>query len=52
LEKRSGIHTVPQLFIDKKFIGGHDVVKRLDERGVLKQLLQQANVLRTGNGCA
>ena len=37
--------TIPQLYVDKKFIGGCDIVKEMFEKGELKQLLIKKNVL-------
>lgn len=39
LSKITGIRTVPQVFIDGKFIGGGTDVKKLNESGKLKNML-------------
>jgi glutaredoxin 3 len=39
LREVTGRHTVPQIFIDGKPIGGFTDLRRLDERGKLDQLL-------------
>jgi len=39
--KRSGAHTVPQIFIDDQLIGGHDDLVRLKTTGQLDRLLNQ-----------
>ena len=39
LEKYSYWPTVPQIFINGKFVGGCDIVTELHERGELKKLL-------------
>ncbi|PSQ18629.1 glutaredoxin [Halobacteriales archaeon QS_8_69_26] len=40
LERHSGRETIPQTFVDGEFVGGSDVLKRLDERGELDATLQ------------
>ncbi len=37
--RASGRHTVPQIFIDNKHIGGCDDLYALDDRGALDKLL-------------
>ena len=39
--KRSGAHTVPQIFIDDQLIGGHDDLVGLETTGQLDRLLNQ-----------
>jgi len=39
MEQRSRRHTVPQIFIDDRHIGGYDDMAALDERGELDSLL-------------
>ena len=39
LTKKTGIDTVPQIFIDDKFIGGCDTLSKLDASGELDSLL-------------
>lgn len=41
--ERSGRHTVPQIWIDDRHIGGFDDLAGLDRRGQLDELLQQAS---------
>jgi len=41
--ERSGRHTVPQLFIGEKHIGGYRELSDLDSRGELDPLLQTAH---------
>jgi glutaredoxin 3 len=41
--ERSGRHTVPQLFIGDKHIGGYRELNDLDSRGELDPLLQAAH---------
>ncbi|KAN0038442.1 hypothetical protein ACTA71_000620 [Dictyostelium dimigraforme] len=41
----SGIRTVPQVFINEKFIGGCDVTSDLHSRGKLVPLLKEAGLL-------
>ena len=36
--------TIPQLYVDKKFIGGCDIVKEMYENGELKNLLKDKNL--------
>ncbi|MFA6990090.1 MAG: glutaredoxin 3 [Candidatus Gastranaerophilaceae bacterium] len=40
LTKKTGIDTVPQIFIDNKFIGGSDKLSELNLSGELEQLLK------------
>ena len=40
LAKRTGRHTVPQVFIDGESIGGYDDLSALDRSGRLDELLQ------------
>ncbi len=42
MRQRAGRHTVPQIFIDDRHIGGCDDLFALDEQGELDALLQQA----------
>jgi glutaredoxin 3 len=39
LERSNGRHTVPQIFIDGRHIGGSDDLAELDRRGGLDPLL-------------
>ena len=41
MRQRAGRHTVPQVFIDDRHIGGCDDLFALDEKGGLDPLLQQ-----------
>jgi len=43
LRQRSGRRTVPQIFIDEKYVGGYDEIKELDDAGELDPLLGVAN---------
>ncbi|KAN0033603.1 hypothetical protein ACTFIV_000064 [Dictyostelium citrinum] len=45
LSQISHIRTVPQLFINGKFIGGNDVTQQLHSEGKLILLLKEANLL-------
>ncbi|QAY78883.1 glutaredoxin 3 [Sphingosinicella sp. BN140058] len=40
LERSNGRHTVPQIFIDGRHIGGSDDLHELDRQGELDPLLQ------------
>ena len=40
MERANGAHTVPQIFINDKHIGGCDDLYRLDRNGELDTLLQ------------
>ena len=37
--------TIPQLYINKKFIGGCDIVKEMFEKGELKKLFEDKSLL-------
>ena len=37
--------TIPQLYIKKEFIGGSDIIKEMFEKGELKSLLQEKNLI-------
>ena len=39
MEQRSRRHTVPQIFIDGKSVGGYDEIRMLDATGELDRLL-------------
>lgn len=39
LMEQTGIRTVPQIFIDEKFIGGSDTLTQLHQSGELAQML-------------
>lgn len=39
MEKRSGMKTVPQIFIEEKCIGGYTELAALDQAGELSKLL-------------
>ncbi|KAN0030172.1 hypothetical protein ACTA71_009933 [Dictyostelium dimigraforme] len=45
LSEISGIRTVPQLFINGKFIGGNDATQQLHSEGKLIHLLKEAKLL-------
>lgn len=42
MRERAGRHTVPQIFIDDRHIGGCDDLFALDEQGGLDPILRQA----------
>jgi monothiol glutaredoxin len=37
--------TIPQLYINKEFIGGCDIVKEMFEKGELKKLLENKKII-------
>lgn len=37
--------TIPQLYVNKEFIGGHDIVVSMNESGELAELLESEDVL-------
>ena len=37
--------TIPQLYIDKEFVGGCDIVKEMFEKGELKTLLKKKSLI-------
>ena len=37
--------TIPQLYIDKEFVGGCDIVKEMFEKGELQQLLKTKKLI-------
>ncbi len=37
--------TIPQLYIDKEFVGGCDIVKEMFEKGELKTLLKNKSLI-------
>ena len=37
--------TIPQLYINKEFIGGCDIVKELFEKGDLKKILEEKKII-------
>lgn len=48
---RSGIKeysswpTIPQLYVNKEFVGGHDIIVSMNESGELEEFLEKENVL-------
>jgi len=44
LEKMTGSHTVPQIFISSKYYGGSSDLNKLYETGKLKQILEESGV--------
>ncbi len=46
IKKYSEWPTIPQLYINKEFIGGCDIVKEMFESGELKNLLKQKNLIK------
>ena len=38
--------TIPQLYVKKEFIGGCDIVKEMFEKGELKNLLKEKNLIK------
>jgi len=46
VRQRSGRRTVPQVFIDEKFMGGYDELRELDDAGDLDVLLGVENSKR------
>ncbi|KAI6214655.1 Glutaredoxin [Aphelenchoides besseyi] len=45
LEKISQIHTVPQLFVNKKFVGNFDAVSAMEKEHTLSQVLREAQAI-------
>lgn len=41
--RRSGRHTVPQIWVDERHVGGFDELAALDRQGQLDGLLKQAS---------
>ncbi len=42
IKRYSNWPTIPQIFVDGKFIGGCDIVREMHERGELAQVLKSA----------
>jgi len=42
MTEKSGRHTVPQIWVGERHVGGYDDLARLERLGQLDQLLQQA----------
>ena len=38
--------TIPQLYVKKEFIGGCDIVKEMFEKGELKKILIEKNIIK------
>ena len=38
--------TIPQLYVNKEFIGGCDIVKEMYENGELKNLFKEKNLIK------
>ena len=45
LSEQSGWPTIPQLYINKEFIGGCDIVKEMFEKGELKKILEEKKII-------
>ena len=45
IKKFSEWPTVPQLYVKKEFVGGCDIVKEMFEKGELKKLFEEKNIL-------
>ena len=45
IKKFSEWPTIPQLYINKEFVGGCDIVKEMYENGELKKILQDKNLI-------
>tara|TARA_Y100001958_G_C21234569_1_gene560737 strand:- start:797 stop:1120 length:324 start_codon:yes stop_codon:yes gene_type:complete len=45
IKKFSDWPTIPQLYINKEFIGGCDIVKEMFENGELKEVLQKNSLI-------
>lgn len=45
IKEYSSWPTIPQLYINKEFIGGHDIVVSMSESGELAELLEKEEVL-------
>ena len=45
IKKFSEWPTVPQLYVKKEFVGGCDIVKEMFEKGDLKKLFQDKNII-------
>tara|TARA_X000001036_G_C20088859_1_gene566238 strand:+ start:75 stop:392 length:318 start_codon:yes stop_codon:yes gene_type:complete len=37
--------TIPQLYVEKEFIGGCDIIKEMFEKGELKKLLEEKKII-------
>ena len=46
IKKYSDWPTIPQLYVNKEFIGGCDIVKEMFESGELKNLLKSKNLIK------
>ncbi|CAB3399264.1 unnamed protein product [Caenorhabditis bovis] len=47
LKTLSGRTTVPQLFINGHFVGGHDETRAIEDKGELRPMLEKAHALST-----
>ncbi|ANB15959.1 monothiol glutaredoxin GRX5 [Sugiyamaella lignohabitans] len=45
IKEYSNWPTIPQLYIKKEFIGGHDIIVSLSETGELAEMLEKEEVL-------
>jgi Grx4 family monothiol glutaredoxin len=45
IKEYSNWPTIPQLYLNKEFIGGHDIIVSMSETGELQELLEKENVL-------
>lgn len=45
IKEYSSWPTIPQLYINKEFIGGHDIIVSMSESGDLADLLEKENIV-------
>jgi glutaredoxin 3 len=45
LKKITKIHTVPQLFVDNKFVGNFDMVSKLQKEDKMRTILEKAQAI-------
>lgn len=45
IKEYSSWPTIPQLYVNKEFIGGHDIIVSMSESGELEEMLEEKDVL-------
>jgi monothiol glutaredoxin len=49
LKEYSDWPTIPQLYVDKEFVGGCDILMSMHQNGELAKLLEEKNLLASTN---
>ena len=50
IKEYSNWPTIPQLYVDKEFVGGCDIIVAMHQNGELAQMLEEKKVLAPADG--